>query len=217
MEELECNLEYEEMVVPDYLYRCQFSNRLVDNNNEEKRELDNNDETSGSADTGVESSAGSHRGGTIKKEQDSEEINIEVNALGKNGWHRILNMLQPLPMDNATSSSSSESLDKLIPSLQALNPIGESSDSNSNKDSSSTNYNTTLDQRTAINILQNPHHPQHVPILSEEEALRYEYETLQREIESLEKDRVALECQFNEIEVEKFLLSLRGFEESVWA
>eukprot|EP00985_Skeletonema_marinoi_P026711 scaffold20941_cov143-Skeletonema_marinoi.AAC.10 len=173
-ENVECNLDYEEML-PDHLYQYQFSNRLADDDGDDEKRVGGEEASRGAG-------ADSHQGGAINREEDRKEIKIEANAVGKNGWHRMLELLQS-STDNATSLSASSG-DKLIES--------------DNKGTNS--FDSTLDQRTVMNILENPHH---APILSEEDALRDEYETLQREIESLEKDRLALENLFNEIEVEK--------------
>jgi len=170
-ENVECNLDYEEML-PDHLYQYQFSNRLADDDGDDEKRVDGEVAARG---------ADSHQDG-IHRVEDREEIKIEADALGKNGWHRMLELLQS-STDNATSLSASSG-DKLIES--------------DNKGTNS--FDSTLDQRTVMNVLENPHY---APILSEEDALRDEYETLQREIESLEKDRLALENLFNEIEVEK--------------
>jgi len=143
---------------------------------------------------------------------------MEVNALGKNGWHRILKLLQQSTPNATLSVSASSSDDKLIPSLlPTLKTLAESDDNNI-ESIINNRYNATLDQLTAINVLENPHHPQYAPILSEEDALRDEYETLQREIESLEKDRLALESQFHEIEVakKKLMMRLKQSKQDSW-
>eukprot|EP00984_Skeletonema_dohrnii_P038296 scaffold41360_cov89-Skeletonema_dohrnii-CCMP3373.AAC.1 len=173
-ENVECNLDYEEML-PDHLYQYQFSNRLADDDGGDEKRVGGEEAARGAG-------ADSHQGGAINREEDRKEIKIEANDVGKNGWHRMLALLQS-STDNATSLSASSG-DKLIES--------------DNKGTNS--FDSTLDQRTVMNVLENPHY---APILSEEDALRDEYETLQREIESLGKDRLALESLFNEIETEK--------------
>jgi hypothetical protein len=217
-ENIECNLECEGLI-PNYLYRFQFCNELLDDeeevDREEEEERDNQDESNDDANGGVTSAGELNKRVGVEKEKTVEEIKIGANDLGMSGWHRILPLLQPSmgSNDDATLSSTS-SINKLILNLQTLKTIGESDrSSNSGGYTSGRNCNNattkTLDQLTAINILENPHHPQYVPVLSEEDALRDEYETLQREIISLERDRMALECQFNEIEAEKYLLRLK--------
>eukprot|EP00986_Skeletonema_menzelii_P009376 scaffold4265_cov109-Skeletonema_menzelii.AAC.2 len=101
-ENVECNLDCVEMV-PDQLYRYHFSNRLTEDDEEKRKVYE--DDNMNIIDIAVKAVE-------LIESEDSqqEEVETEANALGKNGWHRLMDLLHT-PTD-ATSGDYNTPLDQ---------------------------------------------------------------------------------------------------------
>ncbi|KAL7492222.1 hypothetical protein ACHAWT_001393 [Skeletonema menzelii] len=101
-ENVECNLDCVEMV-PDQLYRYHFSNRLTEDDEENRKVYE--DDNMNIIDIAVKAVE-------LIESEDSqqEEVETEANALGKNGWHRLMDLLHT-PTD-ATSGDYNTPLDQ---------------------------------------------------------------------------------------------------------
>eukprot|EP00970_Alexandrium_tamarense_P006151 scaffold1033_cov205-Alexandrium_tamarense.AAC.10 len=108
---------------------------------------------------------------------EKEGTAVNVQRLGENGWHRVLNGLLPLNIDDEVDmiNTTKKKGKKKKQSTETSSPT------------------STLDELSAIHILQHQ-----TAQLSEYDALQQEYHHLLKEMEALEKDRVWLEEKFHE-------------------
>ena len=110
----------------------------------------------------------------VEKNENTTEMEGAGSTLGKNGWHRALDVID----SSSSSSSVRHTTSSTIKNIKSISSF--TSDTSS-----------PLDQLTVTHILQNVQ-----PQIDEMDAIHGEYTYLLQEIKALEKDRVQLEQLF---------------------